>query len=410
MPAIPEIIRISKKLFEALQQCTGSNSLSKIAQQSSVSDEPGLINAFKEFESLNILSLEKSPVKSPPSTIKVTTAQKMRCRTAIYHITLKCNLSCHHCYASSSPHIDDAQELSPSESSEFIRNFAESSGLFIDFTGGEALLRHDIYDQLTLARNMGLRVGLLSNGKLITKETAEQLKNKVHEVTISIDGSKNVHDNIRGQGAHDKAFQAIMNLVEAGIDTAVTTLMTDKSFYALDEILELLLKNGVKQWNLSVPRESGRAKEEGGYLFDAAIACLRDNDDKIETLLSRLHKKASGSKLKIVLDESLLCTKLRERVVKNLNVEYGVDSRCCWDNVVTVLPNGDCVVCVFFKNLSYGNIRDTKFPEILKAQKCLDLKNYFHMTFKPGICPHLAITSCSRDGEIFPKPMKMLSV
>jgi MoaA/NifB/PqqE/SkfB family radical SAM enzyme len=190
----------------------------------------------------------------------------------------------------------------------------------------------------------------------------------------------------------------------------VTTLITDKSFYALDEILEILLNNGVRQWNLSVPRESGRAKQEGGRLFDNTINCLRNNDDKIEAILARLHEKASNSRLKIVLDESLLCTKLREKIVKNLDIEYEADSRCCWDNVITVLPNGDCVVCVFFKNLSYGNVREMGFPNVLENSKCIDLKNYFHMTFRPGVCPHLAISSCSRNGEVFPKPMNLLAI
>lgn len=409
VPHTPEIIRISKKLFDALRLCTGEYSFPNIVKQAAISDELKTINAFNEFEKKGIVSFHQSPQK-PRCPIEITSASKMRCRTAIYHITLKCNLTCQHCYASSSPYVDDAQELSSNESSKFIRDFAKASGLFIDFTGGEALLRDDTFDQLALARSVGLRVGLLSNGKLITPKNAERLKSSVHEVTISIDGSKDTHDKIRGDGAYNKAIEAIRNLVELGIDTAVTTLMTDRSFPVLDDILELLLRNGVKQWNLSVPRESGRAKQEEGYLFDNAINCLRSNDGNIESVLARLHEKASNSRLKIVLDESLLCTKLRERIVKSLGVEYEADSRCCWDNVITVLPNGDCVACVFFKNLSYGNVRDMGFPEVLINSKCLDLKSYFHMTFKPGICPHLAISSCSRTGDVFPKPINSFTL
>jgi sulfatase maturation enzyme AslB (radical SAM superfamily) len=204
VPHIPEIIRVSKKLFDALRLCTGEYSFSNIAEQVAISDKSSTFDAFKEFDRRGILRFKNSPVKSSIKHIEITSAPKMRCRTAIYHITLKCNLSCQHCYASSSPNVEDARELSTLESSRFIRNFANSSGLFIDFTGGEALLREDIYDQLSLARSLGLRVSLLSNGKLITPKTTERLKSSVHEVTISIDGSKDTHDKIRGEGAYDK--------------------------------------------------------------------------------------------------------------------------------------------------------------------------------------------------------------
>lgn len=150
----------------------------------------------------------------------------------VWNVTYACNLQCRHCYLPSS-HREG--ELSLEEGLEVVdetrRTFGSTSQIV--FSGGEPLLRNDIYKLVEYASSSGLRVALATNGTLLSRKVAERLREAgVDEVAISLDGAfERTHERIRGvEGAFNAALRGALNVREAGVSLQLHfTLMRDNA-------------------------------------------------------------------------------------------------------------------------------------------------------------------------------------
>jgi MoaA/NifB/PqqE/SkfB family radical SAM enzyme len=107
----------------------------------------------------------------------------------VWNCTAKCNLRCIHCYSSAGVK-EHADTLTTDQAKSFITDLAEFSVPVILFSGGEPLLRQDIFELAQFARQRGLRTVLSTNGTLISREIARQIKDAdFAEVGISLDGT-----------------------------------------------------------------------------------------------------------------------------------------------------------------------------------------------------------------------------
>ena len=147
---------------------------------------------------------------------------------ARFHLTNRCQLECIHCYTSSGPHLSSDAELPVERWLRLVDDFAENGGKKILFTGGEALVYRGCMEIMRRARERGIHVTLFSNGILIPRHVAE-LEEIADVVQISLDGpTEESHDVVRGPGSYRKAIRAIRLLLDAGIETRVsTTIMVD---------------------------------------------------------------------------------------------------------------------------------------------------------------------------------------
>lgn len=142
---------------------------------------------------------------------------------ARFHLTQRCQLECVHCYTESSPHLPKDGELSVERWLQLVDDFADNGGEKILFTGGEALVHRGCIDIMRRAHQRGLEVTLFSNGILVPRHI-DDLVEVADIVQISIDGpSAASHDAVRGEGSFDKAVRAIRALLDAGIETRVST-------------------------------------------------------------------------------------------------------------------------------------------------------------------------------------------
>lgn len=132
-----------------------------------------------------------------------------------WNITRSCNLSCRHCYAAADGHQAEG-ELTTGEADRLINDLAEFKVPALLISGGEPLLRPDLFDLAARARARGLRLTLSTNGTLITPDIARRIKNVgISYVGISLDGIGENDDRFRGrQGAFDAALQGIRNCLE----------------------------------------------------------------------------------------------------------------------------------------------------------------------------------------------------
>jgi AdoMet-dependent heme synthase len=187
-------------------------------------------------------------------------------RLIAWELTGKCNLNCVHCRASAQKERDP-QELSTDNIKRVIDDILSFSKPIIILTGGEPLVREDVFEIAKYGTDKGLRVVLGTNGTLITPEIAKRLKSSgIRRVSISLDGaSPGAHDAFRKrEGAFDGAMSGIKTLKDADIDFQINTTVTKRNIDEIEKLFDLAVGLGAVAHHifLLVPTGRGKAMED----------------------------------------------------------------------------------------------------------------------------------------------------
>jgi heme d1 biosynthesis radical SAM protein NirJ len=177
----------------------------------------------------------------------------------IWNLIRRCNLACKHCYATSAD-IDFAGELSTEEVFEVMDDLQRFGVSVLILSGGEPLLRPDIYDISERAKAMGFYVGLSSNGTLINDENIARIEAVGYDyVGISLDGMRDTHDCFRRkQGAFDKSIHGIRLCHAAGIKIGLRFTLTQDNADELPDLLQLMRDEDIDKFYLSHLNYAGR--------------------------------------------------------------------------------------------------------------------------------------------------------
>ncbi|MDP3063407.1 MAG: radical SAM protein [Chloroflexota bacterium] len=161
----------------------------------------------------------------------------------VWNTTRRCNLHCVHCYASAQD-VEFEGELTTQEGKALIDDLASYGVPVLLFSGGEPLMRHDLFEMVAYASSKGLRAVLSTNGTLITPEAAAKLKAAgTHYVGVSIDGVEATNDRFRGKkGAFRMALQGLRNARAAGLKTGLRFTLTRYNVGDLEAILDMAEK------------------------------------------------------------------------------------------------------------------------------------------------------------------------
>ncbi len=137
-----------------------------------------------------------------------TNSQRISLKRVNLLVTKKCNLHCRMCDCPLD--ADLSGQLSFDEIKSLLKDAADLGLEVVEISGGEAMIRRDIYDILSFAKSLNLKTHMMTNGVLIGDEQAEKLAEYgLERVTISLEGFENLNDKIRGQGSYRKAVGAI---------------------------------------------------------------------------------------------------------------------------------------------------------------------------------------------------------
>src|SRR6056297_620092 len=149
-------------------------------------------------------------------------------RLIAWETTAGCNLSCRHCRGSSNFEKPEG-ELTTKEALDLIDQIADMGDPILILSGGEPLVREDIFDIAKYATTKGLRVAMATNGTLLTPEIAGKLKDVgIQRVSISLDGSNpKTHNEFRGvPNAFENSLKGIEILKDAGIGFQINPTIT----------------------------------------------------------------------------------------------------------------------------------------------------------------------------------------
>lgn len=174
--------------------------------------------------------------------------------TLQWHVTAKCDQNCAHCYSLGSPTYQSElkNELCHEDCIKIIDDFSKTFNYWgmptrINFTGGDALLREDIYDLISYAIKKGSAVGILGNPNHLNHETAEKLKSLgVFRYQLSIDGLEETHDKLRGRkGLFKDTLRALQVLDDVGLPSVVMLTLSKVNANELIDIIRMVANKGV---------------------------------------------------------------------------------------------------------------------------------------------------------------------
>jgi heme d1 biosynthesis radical SAM protein NirJ len=185
--------------------------------------------------------------------------RKPKAPVVIWNLIRRCNLCCKHCYSISAD-TDFPGELSTEEVFAVMDDLKAFGVPGLILSGGEPLLRPDIFEIGNRARELGFYIGLSTNGTLIQEQHIEPIRDAGFDyLGISIDGIEATHDRFRQMdGAFEASLAATRLCMSSGIKVGLRFTLTQDNAEELPELLELAENEGVEKFYLSHLNYAGR--------------------------------------------------------------------------------------------------------------------------------------------------------
>ena len=280
-------------------------------------------------------------------------------RYLFWECTLNCNFFCKHC-GSNAGRGKSSLDLSTSEIKKALSEIAEDfdvKKIILAVTGGEPLLRTDIFEVMKHASSLGFPWGMVTNGFLVTQKIVENMKNAgMKTVVVSIDGIGENHDDFRSMnGAYEKAINAVNLLVEADFldNLQITTTIHPGNINFLEDMYEKFSSSGIHSWRLVSADPIGRAELNEN---------LSLSGEQLRKMLLFIKEKRKKAKIGVFFG----CTGF-------LGDEFELDVRSnpfycnTGINVASILHDGRIFVCPNVprvEELMQGNVKRDRFSEV----------------------------------------------
>jgi Fe-coproporphyrin III synthase len=288
----------------------------------------------------------------------------------IWNLIRRCNLTCKHCYSISAD-TNFKGELDTQQVYKVIDDLKDYGVPVLILSGGEPLLREDIYEISKHAKAMGFYVGLSTNGTLIDETNIDKIAEVGYNyVGISIDGIKQTHDEFRRmQGAFDASLKGIQLCHNRGIKIGLRFTLTQDNAHELPQLLELMEQEDIEKFYLSHLNYAGRGNKNRAD--DVYHKATREALDLLfETCLNDLKK---GIKREFVTGNNdadgvylYHWTKKhhpeRAEHIKNLLLKWGGNSSGV--NISNIDNLGNVHPDTMWWNYNLGNVKDRPFSQI----------------------------------------------
>jgi len=288
----------------------------------------------------------------------------------VYNCLKRCNLKCIHCYAHAT--TEEAPDtLSTDEAKAMIDSAAEFGCPVMLFSGGEPLMREDIFELMRHAAGRNMRTTLSTNGTLIDREVAKELKTcNMGYVGISLDGMEDTHDKFRRtRGCWKKALEGIEHCKAEGIRTGLRITMTRHNFREVPDILDMIVERGINRACFYHLVYTGRgsdlmeqdlthqeARDTMDVIIEKTLAMHRAGHDK-EILTVDNH--ADGPYIWLWTEKNR--PGLAGRVWDMISVNR---AQSTGQGISSVSWNGDVLPDQFWRDKVLGNIRKNSFEQI----------------------------------------------
>jgi 12,18-didecarboxysiroheme deacetylase len=294
----------------------------------------------------------------------------------VWNMTQRCNLKCVHCYAHAVEPSAHKDPISTDQAKAMIDDLAKFGAPVILFSGGEPLVREDLVDLAKYATSTGMRAVISTNGTLITKAKARELKEVgLSYVGISLDGAEAVHDKFRGvTGSYKQALKGVENCQAEGLKVGLRFTINKRNVSEIPHLFDLIEA-------LEVPRicfyhlvYSGRGSElikedldhaETRAVVDLIMDRTRDLHDRgmpKEVLTVDNHADGPYVYFRMLKEDPKRAAEVMELLKMNEGNSTGRGIGCIsWD--------GSVHADQFMRHHTFGNVLERPFSEIWVDEK-----------------------------------------
>jgi MoaA/NifB/PqqE/SkfB family radical SAM enzyme len=277
----------------------------------------------------------------------------------ILSITNRCNLRCAMCQI---PDRSCADELGTEDVRTLITDAAALFPTAIVFSGGEPLLRADIFELVALANRKKMNTCLTTNGTLVDDAVAGRLAAAgIGVVNVSLEGPLDVHDQLRGAGNYQRALAALGHLRRHHIETTIATVVCRQNYRFLLEVMKLATSTGTTTVKFQPFSPIFLTDKEKGGDFFLPPESRRDCEGIVEEVIAwaAAHKMATNPVGYLRSLPSYLCGQGAK----------AASSRCAalWTSC-PISAQGDVHPCWVFAGKVLGNIKKNKLSQIWNSR------------------------------------------
>ena len=293
-------------------------------------------------------------------------------------VTSRCNARCEHC-GSSCGDFKVKDEVSKENLKKALLDISQhynAKDILLNVTGGEPLVRKDLFEIMNYANKLGFRWGMTSNGMLINDEIIKKMiETKMETISISLDGLRKTHESFRNvPGSYDKIINNIKKLqkVPSIKIVQVTTVANKKNLNELEDLYNLMKELNIISWRVINVDPIGRAKTNKDILLDK---------EEYKWLFNFIKQKREEN----ILNVEYGCSHYLDiPMEKEIRDTYFYCTTGLY--VASILSNGDIFICPNVerrKEFIQGNIKRDSFVDVwenkfkmfrtderLKCEKC----------------------------------------
>ncbi len=313
-----------------------------------------------------------------------------------WEITRRCNLKCVHCRSSSGLEAKGHPDFTLDEAKRVLDDIASYAKPVVVLSGGEPLLRPDVFEIAQYGTDLGLRMCLATNGTLVTQEICTKIKGAgIKMVSLSLDGaSAAVHDDFRCQpGAFAGTLNAAKLFKENNISFLINSSFTKRNQEEIPKIYHLAKELGATAWYMFMIVPTGRGED----IMDELIA-----PEDYEKLLVWHYEMEKGEKdilvrptcapnyYRVVLQQAKEKGDDYER--RTLQFSTGGSKGCLAGQLISLIDvDGNVLPCSYFP-MAAGNIREKSFKDIWeKSELFHDLRNFKAYKGRCGSCEYVNV-------------------
>ncbi|UCG77804.1 MAG: radical SAM protein [Nitrospirota bacterium] len=313
-----------------------------------------------------------------------------------WEVTRRCNLKCVHCRSSSEAVVKDHPDFSTEDAFKVLDDIASYSEPVVVLSGGEPLMRKDVFDIARYGTDKGLRMCMATNGVLVNDEKCEKMKESgIRIVSLSLDGStKEVHDDFRNQkGAFDGTLRAAGLFKKHGIEFIINSSFTKRNQEEIPKVYQLAKKIGATAWYMFMIVPTGRgedimseliSKEEYEEILDWHYDMEKEEHDML------VRPTCAPHYYRVVLQRS---KKDGEKFQKrSLKFSTGGAKGCIAGQLICLIDvDGEVLPCSYFPK-SAGNVFKQPFKEIWENSELFrDMRDFKSYKGKCGACEYINV-------------------
>jgi radical SAM protein with 4Fe4S-binding SPASM domain len=300
--------------------------------------------------------------------------------TAVWEITMGCNMRCKHCGSSCTEPSSD--ELTTDEAFKVIDQMSDLGVRWVTLSGGEPLTRRDLPELIRYLTKCGISANVITNGWLL-KEQAQQLKDAgVSTVAISIEGTEDIHNNIRRNDSFSRDMEGIRVLRNLSVEVGVITTISKRNIDNLPDLRKKLIEMGVSSWQVQIGLPMGNMASHADWILEPK---------QMDDIIDFCYNTSKDGLIRIYPADCIGYYNAKEQEVRR---ESYHTENTLWDGCNAgirgfgLLQNGDIIGCTSVRDKEFieGNIRESSLSDIWNDENSFRWRREMHKEQLSGEC------------------------